>query len=141
MKINSTHNVYKQADVSCGTPQLVIMLYDGAIRYLKEASTHLRAGRMGEKGKAVDAAMECISELRCGLNRDAGGDAAQTLDRMYDFLSTKIVVGNAERNPEQFDQVVRSLESLRQAWIELFDRLRVEGKLSEEKGQVLTPAG
>ena len=74
MKLNSGHSLYQQADVACSTPQLTLMLYDGAIRYIREAVEHLRAGRLAEKGKAVESAFECILELRRGLDRTDGGE-------------------------------------------------------------------
>jgi flagellar secretion chaperone FliS len=131
MKLNSSHAVYKQADVACSQSQLVLMLYDAAIRYTREAAEHLRAQRWAEKGQAVDAAFECLAELRRGLDLIQGGEVARSLDRLYDFLATKLSFGNVQRDAGQFDQIVTSLESLRTAWCELFERLRREGKLAE----------
>jgi flagellar secretion chaperone FliS len=132
MKLNTNHTIYKTMDVSCSETQLVLLLLDAAIRFTKEAAEHLRAGRWAEKGKAVDATMECLAELRKGLNMVEGGEAAANVDRMYDFLTTKLLMGNARSQPDQFDQVVASLESLRTSWHELFERLRSEGRLKEE---------
>lgn len=140
MKLNSEHALYKQADVACSTPQLTLMLYDGAIRFVREAIDHIQAGRWPEKGRAVESAFECISELRRGLNREEGGEMVDTLDRMYDMLSTKLTLGNASRDIGQFEQVIRSLQSLRTAWSELFDRLRVDGKLKQTNTFDLSPA-
>jgi flagellar secretion chaperone FliS len=131
MKLNTNHTIYKAMDVSCSETQLVLLLLDASIRFTKEAAAHLRAGRWAEKGKAVDSTMECLAELRKGLNMVEGGEAAANVDRMYDFLTTKLLMGNARSQPEQFDQVVVSLESLRTAWNELFERLRTEGRLKE----------
>ena len=133
MKLNSTHTIYKEADVSCSRPQLVLMLLDAAGRYTREAADHLRAEHWAEKGYAVDAAFECLSELRYGLDHESGGEAAAALDRMYDFLITKLTLGNAARDPEQFDQVAQAIQTLRQSWEELFERLRTEGKLKSER--------
>ncbi|MBI5058353.1 flagellar export chaperone FliS [candidate division KSB1 bacterium] len=131
MKIASTISTYKLQDVSCGTTQLVVMLFDSAIRYTKDAAGHLRAGRWNEKGQAVDAALSCIGELRKGLNHEAGGAVVAHLDRMYDFLCTKLTMGNVAKDPVQFDQVVASLEDLRAAWNDLFNRLKASGALVE----------
>ena len=141
MKLNNGHTLYKQADVACSSPQLTLMLYDGAIRYIREAVEHLRAGRLAEKGTAVESAFECLLELRGGLNRAQGGEMVETLDRTYDMLCTKLTVGNAERDTGQLEQVIRSLESLRAAWIQLFDRLRGEGKLTQTSTFDLAPSG
>jgi len=141
MKLNSGHSLYQQADVACSSPLLTLMLYDGAIRYIREAVEHLRAGRLAEKGKAVESAFECLLELRRGLNRSDESEMVETLDRMYDMLSTKLTIGNASRDVGQLEQVIRSLESLREAWIQLFDRLRGEGKLVQTSTFDLAPSG
>jgi len=129
MKLDSSHVVYKQADVACSPPQLVLMLLDAAGRYTREAAMHLRARRWAEKGKAVEAALECLGQLRQGLDLTSGGDSAVAVDRMYDFLKTKLTMGNITRDAAQFDQVADAIQSLRRSWQELFDRLRAEGKM------------
>lgn len=141
MKLNSEHTVYKQADVACSQPQLILMVYDAAIRYTREAMDHLKAGRWAEKGVAIDSAFECLMELRRSLNRAEGGEMVDTLDRMYDLLSTKLTIGNASRDPGQFEQIIESLSSLRAAWSELFERLRTQGKLTETATFDLAPLG
>jgi flagellar protein FliS len=128
--------VYKQADVACSPTQLVLLLFDGALRYTRDAAEHMRAQRWAEKGIAVEAAVECLTELRKGLDRQQGGDAAIQIDRMYDLLITKITVGNAAKDAAQFDQVIDSLQSLKSAWQELFGRLQAEGKLVSEEAAV-----
>jgi flagellar secretion chaperone FliS len=131
MKTTSTFTTYKEHDVSCGPTQLVIMLLDSAIRYTREAAAHLRAARWTDKGTAVESALMCIAELRKGLNHADGGEVVTHLDRMYDFLSTKLTIGNVSKDPAQFDQVVNSLEELREAWAGLFSRLKSQGVLTE----------
>ncbi|HEY3295792.1 MAG TPA: flagellar export chaperone FliS [bacterium] len=137
MKLNSTHTIYKEADVACSRPQLVLMLLDAAGRYSREAASHLRAERWAEKGQAVDAAFECLAELRKGLDMTAGGEAAANLDQMYDFLITKLTIGNASRDAAQFDQVAQAVQTLRDAWEQLFERLRAEGKLVADDGAII----
>lgn len=133
MKLNSSQFVYKQADAACSPTQLVLLLFDRAIRYTREAAEHLQARRWAEKGQAVEAALECISELRKGLDHQQGGEAAKAVDRMYDLLITKITLGNATKDVSQFRQVIDSLQGLRAAWQELFSRLQAQGKLVSEE--------
>jgi flagellar protein FliS len=136
MKLNSSHALYKQADVTCSPTQLVLLLLDGAIRYSREAMDHMQARRWAEKGVAVESALECLTELRKGLDRKQGGEAAMQVDRMYDLLITKITLGNATKDMSQFQQVIESLQSLKAAWQELFSRLQAQGKLLTEEAMV-----
>ena len=130
MKSNTTANIYRQMDAQCSETQLVLLLLDGAMRFTREAAEHMKAQRWEEKGRAVESALECISQLRYGLDHASGAEVVATLDRTYDFLSTKLAMGNAARDVVQLEQVVSSLESLRTAWAELFDRLKTQGRLS-----------
>jgi flagellar secretion chaperone FliS len=130
MKTNATANIYRQIDAQCSEMQLVLLLLDGAVRFAREAADHMKAGHWAEKGRAVESAMECLHQLRCGLNRDNRTEIVDTLDHTYDFLSTKLAMGNAARDAAQLEQVVSSLESLRAGWVELFERLKAQGRLS-----------
>jgi flagellar protein FliS len=135
MKANSSHTAYKQQDAACSQPQLILMIYDAAIRFTREAAAHLAAGRWAEKGQAVESAYECIAELRRALNLKEGGEVAVSLDRMYDFLSTKLALGNAGKDPAQFQQITASLEILREAWQDAFEQLKREGHFAESTAQ------
>lgn len=131
MKITTAANQYKIQDTACSAPQLVILLLDAAIRYVREAAGHMRDSNWVEKGKAVEAAQSCIAELRNNLNRTESNEIVQNLDRTYDFLNTKITYGNLKKDAVQFDQVADALLSLRDAWTTLFDRLKAQGALAE----------
>jgi flagellar protein FliS len=142
MKAHSSYVTYKQLDAQCSGPQLVILLCDGAIRFTKEAAEHMRAQRLAEKGKAVEAAYECIAELRNTLDFKQGGEVASSLDKTYDLLATKLSLANTSLDAVQLDQIVASLTTIRSSWSELFERLAKEGKLREQDvvPKVLAPA-
>lgn len=131
MKLNSEHDSYRRHDVNCSTPQLVLMLHDAAIRHLREAADSLVNRQWEKKGQSVEAARNCISELRRLVNPDGPDQISETLDRMYDLLAAKLLVGNAFKDPEQFNQIVASLRTIRSSWEELFERLRAENKLPD----------
>jgi flagellar secretion chaperone FliS len=133
MKVNTNHAVYKEHDAACSQPQLILMIYDGAIRYTKEAAEHMQAKRWAEKGIAIDSAFACIAELRRALNMRDGGDVAESLDKMYDFLCTKLTIGNLEKDIDQFNQIVKCLEVLRGAWQDAFDQMKRDGQFAESK--------
>jgi flagellar protein FliS len=116
-------------DAACSTPQLVLMLCDGAIRYTREAADHMHANRWSEKGAAIESAIECIGELRKTLNVAEATDIVRQLDRTYSFLSTKLMIGNTRRDISQLHQVADALLQIRAGWAELFDKLKSEGAL------------
>jgi flagellar protein FliS len=131
MKLNSTHSIYRQLDTQCSSPQLVLLLCDGAIRFIREAKDLLKKEEWEKKGRAVESALDCLAELRKLLDFEQGGDVALNIDRAYNTLATKLSLGNLARDPEQFEQVAESLTTIRTSWNELFQKLAAEGKLRD----------
>ncbi len=129
MKVAPNFTTYRSMDAACSTPQLVLLLCDGAIRYTREAAEHMHANRWSEKGQAIESALECLGELRKCLNLADESDFVRQLDNTYSFLSTKLSIGNASRDISQLHQVAEALTQVRSGWSELFDRLRMEGRL------------
>lgn len=129
MKVAPNFTTYRTMDAACSTPQLVLMLCDGAIRYTREAAEHMHANRWSEKGQAIEAAIECIGELRKTLNLAEGTEIVSQLDKTYSFLSTKLMIGNSRRDISQLHQVADALAQIRTGWSDLFDKLKSEGAL------------
>jgi flagellar protein FliS len=131
MKLNTSHSIYRQLDTQCSSPQLVLLLCDGAVRFIREAKDHLIKEAWEKKGQAVESALDCIAELRKLLDFEHGGEVAHNIDRAYNTLSTKLTLGNLARDPQQFEQVADSLTTIRESWSELFRKLAAEGKLRD----------
>lgn len=129
MKVAPNFSTYRSMDVACSTPQLVLMLCDGAIRYTREAAEHMHENRWSEKGVAIESAIECIGELRKTLNATENSDIVKQLDRTYSFLSTKLIIGNTRRDISQLHQVADALAQIRSGWADLFDKLKSEGAM------------
>ncbi|MBK6909511.1 MAG: flagellar export chaperone FliS [bacterium] len=129
MKVAPNFSTYRVMDAACSTPQLVLMLCDGAIRYTREAADHMHHNRWTEKGQAIESAIECIGELRKTLNLSESSEIVRQLDNTYSFLSTKLTIGNAKRDISQLHQVADALAQIRTGWAELFERLKAQGAL------------
>ncbi|MCB1059324.1 MAG: flagellar export chaperone FliS [Calditrichaeota bacterium] len=129
MKVAPNFSTYRTMDAACSTPQLVLMLCDGAIRYTREAADHMHNNRWSEKGAAIESAIECIGELRKTLNVAEATEIVRQLDQTYSFLSTKLMIGNTRRDISQLLQVADALSQIRSGWAELFDKLKTEGAL------------
>lgn len=129
MKVAPNFTTYRTMDAACSTPQLVLMLCDGAIRYTREAADHMYANRWAEKGRSVESAIECIGELRKTLNLSESTEIVRQLDNTYSFLSTKLMIGNSRRDISQLHQVADALTQIRSGWSGLFDKLKAEGTL------------
>ena len=96
--------------------RLIILLYEGAIKFLKLAVEKLEAGDFEAKGRYITKAQDIINELNAVLNVEAGGEMALNLRRLYAFMNTHLLEANAKRDPQMIQEIIRILEDLNQAW-------------------------
>ena len=96
--------------------QLVVMLYDGAIRFLNDASNSVRQKDLQGKIVAVDRALAIIGELQGTLRMEEGGEIAKSLDSLYTYMTNRILDGSMKLDPRPFDEVVKLLTTLNSAW-------------------------
>jgi flagellar secretion chaperone FliS len=115
----SKPNAYRQGAVLTASPeQLVVMLYDGARRFLYQAATATRNGDVQLAHEKLRRAEAIIVHLRETLDMDQGEVAAR-LQAIYLFCDRHLNEARVERNPEKIDEVSSLLAELRTAWSEI----------------------
>lgn len=113
-------NRYREIAIRTATPlQLVVILYDGAIQALQEAQEHLRRGNIAGRSRCVNRAVSLLSELQASLDFKAGGEIAQSLERLYNYMKQRIFTGNLQQKGEPLAEVAALLDNLRSAWRQL----------------------
>ena len=95
---------------------LVVMLYDGAIKFLKLAVKEIEEQNPQEKGKYIARAQDIISELNVVLDMKAGGEIAANLRRLYLFMNMRLNEANVKQDPQKINEVIALLEELNQSW-------------------------
>lgn len=95
--------------------QLLLMLYEGAIRFLNRARGALAGGRNDEASRFLQRGQDIIGELMVSLDFEAG-EIAGNLYSLYAFMQERLVLAQLRRDPELVDGVVAILTDLRQAW-------------------------
>lgn len=114
---NKKFDAYKKTEVmTANRGTLLLMMYRGAIRLLKQAIKHNDEEKHVERSKDVAKAQKIISELRCSLNFQSGGDIARNLDVLYGFVTDRLMKGNLERDSKAIQESVEILETLNSAW-------------------------
>lgn len=96
--------------------RLVVMLYDGAIRFLHQSAVALRAGNQRVFLDRVQRAEAIIKELNLTLDIQRGGEVAERLRAIYQFCDLHLTAATMEGSPEKVEDVVRLLSELREAW-------------------------
>ncbi len=96
--------------------QLLLMLYDGAIKFLKQAKVKIEERNYAEKGILISKAIDVISELDGSLNIHKGGEIATNLHNLYFFCNTRLLQANLKMDTKLVDDVIDILSGLRDAF-------------------------
>jgi len=96
--------------------RLIVLLYDGAIKFMKLAIKELEAGNFEAKGRYINKAQNIINELNAILDMDAGGEIATNLRKLYCFMSNHLSEANIKRDPQLIREVINLMEGLNQSW-------------------------
>jgi flagellar protein FliS len=96
--------------------RLIVMLYEGAIKFMKLAIKELEAGNFQAKGQYINKAIDIIAELNAVLDMEAGGEIAVNLRKLYCFMNERLTQANIKRDPAMIQDVIRLMEELNQSW-------------------------
>ncbi len=108
---------YQENRVMTQTPgRVVTMLYEGAVKFLKQAIRELEAGQFIEKGKSISRAVDIIQELNVTLNMEAGGEIARNLRQLYAFMQEHLFQANMRKDADMIRQTIKLLEELNEGW-------------------------
>jgi len=125
MALTSPYDVYQRTQVDTASPaKLVVMLYDGAIRFLKQGQAAIERGDRERQNHCLVRAQRIIAELESSLDMDAGAQIAQNLMALYQFMHEQLVLANLQDDVEKVQKVREMLESLREAWAQAESMVR-----------------
>lgn len=96
--------------------QQIVMLYDGAIKFLRLAAADIEVGDLVAKAEHSDRALDIISYLQSILDFEKGGEVAPTLDVFYTTLTVQILKASAKLDSHSMKQAAELLVPVREAW-------------------------
>jgi flagellar secretion chaperone FliS len=114
-------SAYGHAAETLAPLRQIVMLYDGAIRRIKEARQAIELRRIKDRHVAVAKASAIIDGLHAALDHERGGEIAAQLDRIYTYISFRLQRINLDDDPAVCDELVARLSELRASWAELAD--------------------
>lgn len=121
--MNATAHYTRNTILTASPQKLVVLMYDGAIRYARQAIVHMDRGDVASCGTAIGKAFNVISELKVSLDADAAGPDGRAiideLSRLYAFAMDRLVAANSKRRREDLTAVIETMEILRGAWAEI----------------------
>ena len=96
--------------------RLIVMLYDGAIRFLRLAIKEIENNNYEAKGRYINKAIDILNELNVVLDVDAGGEIAGNLRKLYIFMINRLSQANIKNDPEMVRDVIKLMEELNSSW-------------------------
>jgi flagellar protein FliS len=110
-------DTYQETAVSTQSRgRLVVMLYEGAIRFLRQAILDIERSDYAAKGKHIGKAQDILYELNAVLDMEQGGQIAQNLRGLYNFMHRHLTEANQRKDPQMIREVIGILDELNQSW-------------------------
>lgn len=133
---------YAQTNVETGienaTPhRLVQMLYEGALDRLAQAKGAMLRKDYEGKAKLINRVIEILTSLQGGLEMDRGGEIADNLNALYDFMIRHLVKASAQNSPDMLEEVAELLRDVKSGWDAMPDEYK---KMSKAQIDKITPA-
>lgn len=111
---------YYQTQIQSRSPlELVVMLYDGALRHLGQAGRANAQGDAGGRREALSRALAILGELQASLNMHEGREIASSLDGLYAYITSRLLEVATRKDASAIDEAIRLLTTLRDAWAEV----------------------
>jgi len=118
---------YRKTAVETASPlDLILMLYDGALKFLDRGRAAMERRDLSEQNESLTRAQAILTELAVCLNMEQGGEVAANLLGLYSYMSSRLVEANVHDDPKPIEEVARLLTELREAWATLAAQERLK---------------
>jgi flagellar protein FliS len=125
---SNPYKKYQTTHVTTASKEkILLMLYEGAIRFNKQAKAAMLENKIAEKGTYISKTTAILSELLATLDFKIGGQLAADLENLYVFMIDKLIEGNVHNKVECLEAVDGILNTLYQAWKDVIENPRADG--------------
>jgi flagellar protein FliS len=116
---------YSEVHLASSSPEeTVLMLYDGAISFLKEAIREIAEKNIAAKIQLVDKVEKIIEYLQSCLDRENGGEIAENLQRLYDYMLVRLTEANLYNDAAKLEEIGKLLGTVSEGWGSICDAAR-----------------
>jgi flagellar protein FliS len=108
---------YRVTQVQASSPvERIVLLYDGAIRFMDAAKAAIDRRDIRARRDALSRAIAIVGELKSTLDMERGGEIAASLDRLYAFVTTRLLDAARQQRAQPIDECLAVFDSLREGW-------------------------
>ena len=128
---------YKESQVASATPEeTVLMLYEGAINFLRSAIRELNENNnIPEKALLIEKTVKIIEYLQSCLDKEKGGEISTTLERLYEYIAVRLTEANLKNDVTKIEEVIGLLSTIRDGWKDICN------KSSSARSSAISQAG
>ncbi len=109
-----------QSGASYANPhRLISMLLDGALEKISAAKGYMQRDEIENKGNYISWAISIVEGLRLSLDAEKGGELADNLNNLYEYMARRLVEANLHNSLEALDEVSELLGTIKKAWEEI----------------------
>ena len=100
--------------------KLILLLYQGTLLAISSAKSQILSKEISAKGQSISKAISIIDQgLKASLDKNVGGELAQNLSALYDYMSQRLLIANLKNDTAALDEVNGLLTDLKGAWEEI----------------------
>lgn len=106
------------SEIAGATPhQLIVLLYDGAINAMKRAEIYFQSGNIARRGEMISRAINIIDNgLRAGLDHEKGGNIAEELESLYEYISRTLLEANLNKSGDKLPHLIALMTGMLETW-------------------------
>ncbi len=127
--MTNPYQKYKKTSVeSAGREKILLMLYEGAIKFTKLGIKACEEKKIADRGMNIGRAFDIVMELNNTLDHKVGGQIAADLERLYMFIMDEYTKANITGKAEHLKSALKVLENLYAGWVEAVEKLKKESE-------------
>ncbi len=121
MDASQRYSEYHNNSISTSSQgRLVMMMYEGAIRFVTMAMTCMDQKDVSGQGSNIQKTYDIVNELSLALNMDEGGEVSRKLDNLYQFILKQLTLANIKSDKKALESVLKILSTLKEGWDQVF---------------------
>jgi flagellar protein FliS len=118
---------YKKTSVETASKeQILLMLYQAAIKNCKKAIEAIEQKNIAKKGEYIGKMQDIVVELSNSLDFEVGGDVAKELASLYDYILYSSTQANIKIDKSQLEGCLRVLNTLYDGWTEAVKQIKTQ---------------
>ncbi|MBL1265093.1 flagellar export chaperone FliS [Candidatus Methylomicrobium oryzae] len=120
LAMNQYKEVRVQSSVMDATPhRLIQMLMEGVLEKIALAKGNILRKEIAQKGENISKAITIVGGLQASLDKEKGGELAENLNSLYDYMSQRLLMANIQSNEAILDEVADLMLEIKAGWDEI----------------------